>query len=88
MLPGNVANAPVVIGLLGGVAVSTFSKTLAMLFGFLVFGVQVCCSAFEEGEKSNADVRTVSGFARLQYRTDSQAATICQGHRFEVSNRR
>lgn len=28
-------------GLLGGVAVSTFSKTLAMLFGLLVFGVQV-----------------------------------------------
>ena len=29
------------IGLLGGVAVSAFSKTLAMLFGVLVFGVQV-----------------------------------------------
>ena len=28
-------------GLLGGVAVSTFSKTLALLFGLLVFGVQV-----------------------------------------------
>ena len=24
---------------------SMFSKTLAMLFGLLVFGVQVCCSA-------------------------------------------
>lgn len=32
------------IGLLGGVAVSTFSKTLAMLFGLFVFGVQVCRS--------------------------------------------
>lgn len=30
-----------VIGLIGGVAVSTFSKTLALLFGMLVFGVQV-----------------------------------------------
>lgn len=30
-----------VIGLVGGVAVSTFSKTLALLFGMLVFGVQV-----------------------------------------------
>lgn len=29
------------LGLLGGVAVSTFSKTLALLFGLLVFGVQV-----------------------------------------------
>lgn len=29
------------IGLLGGVAVSSFSKTLALLFGMLVFGVQV-----------------------------------------------
>ncbi len=29
------------IGLLGGLAVSTFSKTLAMLFGLLVFGAQV-----------------------------------------------
>ena len=36
------ANALMMIGLLGGVAVSTFSKTLAMLFGLLVFGVQVC----------------------------------------------
>lgn len=35
------ANALVMIGLLGGVAVSTFSKTLAMLFGLFVFGVQV-----------------------------------------------
>ena len=32
-------------GVLGGVAVSTFSKTLAMLFGLLVFGVQVCGGA-------------------------------------------
>ena len=29
------------IGLIGGVAVSTFSKTLALVFGLLVFGVQV-----------------------------------------------
>ena len=29
------------IGLIGGVAVSTFSKTLALVFGMLVFGVQV-----------------------------------------------
>ena len=29
------------IGVLGGVAVSAFSKTLAMLFGVLVFGIQV-----------------------------------------------
>ena len=31
----------IALGLLGGVAVSTFSKTLALLFGLLVFGVQV-----------------------------------------------
>jgi len=31
----------VALGLLGGIAVSTFSKTLALLFGLLVFGVQV-----------------------------------------------
>lgn len=30
------------VGLIGGIAVSTFSKTLALLFGMLVFGVQVC----------------------------------------------
>ena len=41
-LLGDAANVLVTIGLLGGVAVSTFSKTLAMLFGLLVFGVQVC----------------------------------------------
>jgi len=29
------------VGLVGGLAVSTFSKTLAFLFGLLVFGVQV-----------------------------------------------
>lgn len=33
-----------IVGLLGGVAVSTFSKTLAMLFGLLVFGVQYLAS--------------------------------------------
>lgn len=33
-----------IAGLLGGVAVSTFSKTLAMLFGLLVFGVQYMAS--------------------------------------------
>ncbi|KAF6223553.1 hypothetical protein HO133_000396 [Letharia lupina] len=33
-----------IVGLLGGVAVSTFSKTLAMLFGLLVFGVQYMAS--------------------------------------------
>ena len=36
------ANALASTGVLGGVAVSAFSKTLAMLFGLLVFGVQVC----------------------------------------------
>ena len=30
-----------VIGLIGGLAVSTFSKTLAFVFGLFVFGVQV-----------------------------------------------
>ena len=30
-----------VLGLFGGVALSTFSKTFAFLFGLLVFGVQV-----------------------------------------------
>lgn len=29
------------VGLLGGVAISTFSKTLAFLLGLVVFGVQV-----------------------------------------------
>ena len=36
------------IGLLGGVAVSIFSKMLVMLFGLLVFSVQVGCCAHEE----------------------------------------
>ena len=41
-LHGSMANPRLVtLGVLGGVAVSTFSKTLAMLFGLLVFGVQV-----------------------------------------------
>ena len=41
-----------VIGLIGGVAVSTFSKTLALLFGLVVFGVQVSAigiSIWEQG---------------------------------------
>ena len=33
--------ANVLAGLLGGVAVSTFSKPLAFLIGLLVFGAQV-----------------------------------------------
>ena len=32
-----------ILGLVGGVAVSYFSKTLALLFGVAVFGVQVSC---------------------------------------------
>lgn len=32
---------PILIGLLGGVAVSMFSKTLAMVFGLAIFGIQV-----------------------------------------------
>lgn len=40
---------------------STFSKTLAMLFGLLVFGVQVClrrCPRRRKKETSNADFLT------------------------------
>ncbi len=48
-----VANALVTIGLLSGVAVSTFSKTLAMVFGLLVFGVQVCRGAYGQGREGN-----------------------------------
>ena len=88
MLSGNVANALVIIGLLGGVAVSTFSKTLAMLFGLLVFGVQVCRSAHGAKDTRKADVRTVSGFARIQCHTDNETATICKGNRPEVGSRR
>lgn len=42
------ANALVTIGVLGGVAVSTFSKTLATLLGLLVFGLQVCRNVDED----------------------------------------
>ena len=45
------ANALMITGVLGGVAVSTFSKTLAMLFGLLVFGVQVCRRARQKKRK-------------------------------------
>lgn len=46
-----------IVGLLGGVAVSSFSKTLAMLFGLLVLGVQVSDGAFLHlgGEIGKAD---------------------------------
>ncbi len=47
------ANALVTTGLLSGVAVSTFSKTLAMVFGLLVFGVQVCRGAYGQGREGN-----------------------------------
>ena len=45
------ANALATTGLLSGVAVSTFSKTLAMVFGLLVFGVQVCRGGYGGGER-------------------------------------
>lgn len=31
-----------ILGLVGGLAVSTFSKSLALLIGLMIFGVQVC----------------------------------------------
>ena len=37
------------VGLLGGLAVSTFSRTLAFLFGLIVFGVQVCLELSSSG---------------------------------------
>ncbi len=43
------------LGLLGGVAVSTFSKTLALLFGMLVFGVQVCPNKAVDCKRRKAD---------------------------------
>jgi len=32
-----------IVGLLGGLAVATFSKSLAVVIGLLVFGLQVSC---------------------------------------------
>ena len=59
-----------------------------MLFGLLVFGVQVCRSAYDEKETSNADFRAVSSFARIQRYTDDKITTICEGNRSEVGSRR
>ena len=43
------------IGLIGGLAVSTFSKTLAFLFGLFVFGVQVRNSSLRHSCEPRAD---------------------------------
>lgn len=53
------------IGLLGGLAVSTFSKTLAMLLGLLVFGVQVGRCA--HGEKRRAVLTSAQYMASHGY---------------------
>ena len=39
------------VGFLGGLAVSSFSKTLALLFGLLVFGVQVRIISSQQGSR-------------------------------------
>jgi len=36
-----------ILGLMGGLAVSTFSKSLALLIGLMIFGVQVCYTEHE-----------------------------------------
>ena len=84
----SIANVAVTTGLLGGVAVSMFSKTLAMLFGLLVSGVQVCGSAHQQKKAMNAHVRTVYGFAWIQFLTDNQNTAIRQGNRFAFGDRR
>ena len=68
---------------------STFSKTLAMLFGLVVFGVQVCCcGSVHEEEQAMLMFHSVYGFARIQRYTDDKATAIREGNRSEVSGRR
>ena len=75
-------------GLVGGVALSTFSKTLALLFGMLVFGVQVSFdSQREECDKRaerRADGESVHGVKRIQRYPNITNTEIREGDRSAV----
>jgi len=69
--------------------VSSFSKTLAMLFGLLVFGVQVSDGAFlhlGEGRLGRLMKGIVHGVERDQYCTNVTITELCQGDRFAVGH--
>ena len=77
-----------VLGLLGGMAVSTFSKTLALLFGMLVLGVQVRRQRVSEMHRCCADESTVSRAERVQHNTDIEDTKVCERDRPAICNRR
>jgi hypothetical protein len=51
------ADVAIIVGLCAGLVVSTFSKSLALILGLLVVGVQVRMSPLER--RRGADQRTV-----------------------------
>lgn len=74
----------VTLGLLGGVAVSMFSKTLALLFGLLVFGVQVRIPE-STGVKWMLIVPIkVRGIERNKYLADEENSAVCQRDKLAV----
>ena len=66
------------VGLLGGLAVSTFSKTLAFLFGLMVFSVQVCLESSNSGRIFGElmDCASVCSIERIEHNTNDKAPKI------------
>lgn len=70
------------VGLLGGLAVSTFSRTLAFLFGLMVFGVQVRLEPSSSGRILGDLTESISvrGIEGIEYSTNDKAPEIYQGY--------
>ena len=75
-----------VLGVLGGVAVSTFSRVLAVLFGLGVVVVQVCYRVVRIGPKlDRADSVIVCGVQRVQRYTRGKDTKIRERDKLEES---
>ncbi len=82
------------VGLLGGVVFATFSRMLALLFGLLLFGVQVCVHPWDlvltrkdgrgvEVARANSQGNAVGSFQGLPF-TDGEDTALYQGGRHTV----
>lgn len=70
------------LGVLGGVAVSSFSKTLATTIGLAIFLIQVWPPARQlSDQETRADDIAVYGVQRLQCYSNIKNTALCQGYR-------
>lgn len=86
------------LGLLGGMVIATFSRILSLLFGLVLFGVQVCVHPWDsvltrkdgrgaEVARANSQGNAVGSFQGLPF-TDGEDTALYQGGRHTVCTAR